>query len=205
MMKSKFPGGSLLMKKLALLGLIAMLAAFALPAAPSQAQSSTLTLVLKEQNGSGQNGTAVIFSKGNGVQVSLSLTNGTTEPQPAHIHKGTCANLDPKPALPLSSVVSGRSDTDVLITLADLEKGGYAINVHKSAAEVGTYVACGDILGLTTLPPYTGPIVGPGGTVSPYPGMPVTGNNDLPLLVGGLSLLALALTGAGLRLARRQA
>src|SRR5690349_1350190 len=112
------------MKKLALLGLVAALAAFAAPVAPTQAQSTTLTLVLKEQNGSGENGTAVIFSKGNGVQVSLSLLNGTSEPQPAHIHKGTCANLDPTPAFPLSNVVNGRSDTDVIITLADLEKGG---------------------------------------------------------------------------------
>jgi len=65
--------------------------------------------------------------------------------QPVHIHKGTCANLDPKPAYPLSPVVNGKSETTVNASLDSLEKGGYAINGHKSAQDVKTYVSCGEI------------------------------------------------------------
>jgi hypothetical protein len=62
-----------------------------------------------------------------------------------HIHKGTCANLDPKPTYPLSPVVNGKSETTVNASLDSLEKGGYAINGHKSAQEAKTYVFCGPI------------------------------------------------------------
>jgi len=62
-----------------------------------------------------------------------------------HIHKGTCDKLDPKPAYPLSPVVNGKSETTVNASLDSLEKGGYAINGHKSAQEVSTYVFCGPI------------------------------------------------------------
>jgi hypothetical protein len=31
------------------------------------------------------------------------------------------------------------------VTLADLTSGMFAINVHKSTSDLGTYVSCGDI------------------------------------------------------------
>ena len=65
--------------------------------------------------------------------------------QPVHIHKGTCDKLDPKPAYPLSPLVNGKSETTVNASLDSLEKGGYAINGHKSAQEASTYVFCGPI------------------------------------------------------------
>lgn len=73
------------------------------------------------------------------------MTGGGTDPQPAHIHEGTCADLNPQPAFPLQDVVNGSSETDVNISLDDLTISSYAVNVHKSAEEVDTYVACGDI------------------------------------------------------------
>jgi hypothetical protein len=84
-------------------------------------------------------------------------------------------------------VVNGSSVTIVKVPLTDLLGGRYAINVHKSAAEVSTYVACGDLTALNN-----------GGLA---PGMPSTGQAqpDFPawlLLVGGPALLAL---GWGLR------
>jgi plastocyanin len=39
------------------------------------------------------------------------------------------------------------SETTVDATLESLADGNHAINVHKSATEIGTYVACGDIGG----------------------------------------------------------
>ena len=65
--------------------------------------------------------------------------------QPVHIHKGSCTNLDPKPAFPLSPLTGGKSETVVNASLDDLEKGGYAINGHKSAQDLKTYVFCGDV------------------------------------------------------------
>jgi len=110
-------------------------------------QGDTYTVTMNVQNDSGQSGTAMISDMGNGmVHVVLDLTPaGTTDPQPAHIHKGTCANLDPNPAYPLSNVVEGKSVTDVEADFAELVASPYAINVHKSAAEVPVYVSCGDI------------------------------------------------------------
>jgi hypothetical protein len=42
--------------------------------------------------------------------------------------------------------VDGKSMTVVRgVSLTDLRKSHYAINVHKSAMDLGTYVSCGDI------------------------------------------------------------
>ncbi|MFZ8844362.1 hypothetical protein [Thermoflexus sp.] len=65
--------------------------------------------------------------------------------QPAHIHEGTCANLNPKPAFPLTPVRDGKSTTVVNVKLADLLAKPFAINVHKSAQEISVYVSCGEI------------------------------------------------------------
>lgn len=90
-------------------------------------------------------------------------------PHPAHIHAGTCDKLNPNPAYPLGNVaadftvegtpVAGTpaggeesltvegSVTTVNVSLDDLLAKPYAINVHKSAAEIQTYIACGNIAG----------------------------------------------------------
>ncbi|HEY2593536.1 MAG TPA: hypothetical protein VGK33_06525, partial [Chloroflexota bacterium] len=67
-------------------------------------------------------------------------------PEPAHIHPGTCAQLDPTPAFTLTSVTNGTSTTDVDSSLQALIDGHYAIHMHKSQDELTVYVACADIL-----------------------------------------------------------
>lgn len=107
-------------------------------------------IALQEQNGSGESGTATLSLNDDGsVHVSLQLSGAPAEAQPAHIHKGTCANLDPNPAFPLTNVVTGSSETDVQVSLEDLAAGPYAINIHKSETEADIYVACGDITNLS--------------------------------------------------------
>jgi plastocyanin len=86
------------------------------------------------------------------------------EAHPAHIHRGSCDKLDPQPAYPLTDVTlpamatpaaTGgataipveRSRTVVDVTLDELQTGGYAINVHKSAQDIDTYIACGNLNG----------------------------------------------------------
>lgn len=101
---------------------------------------------LNEQNNSGEAGTATVLQGENGLIVKVRL-NGDPEgvDQPAHIHKGTCAKLDPKPTYGLTTVKSGLSQTTIPnVTLADLQKGDYAINVHKSTKEIPVYVSCGN-------------------------------------------------------------
>ena len=82
-------------------------------------------------------------------------------PHPAHIHSGTCAELGDV-VIPLSDValpegeMSGPesalpvklSETTVDTPLQDIIDGGHAINVHLSADEIDTYIACGDIGGI---------------------------------------------------------
>jgi hypothetical protein len=103
------------------------------------------TVTMKALNGSAETGTATLKDTANGLVVTLHVKNGKG-PQPAHIHKGTCAKLDPKPEEALHNVVNGMSVTTVPgVTIAMLLKTPHAINVHKSLTDLPTYVSCGDI------------------------------------------------------------
>jgi hypothetical protein len=110
------------------------------------AATSTLTVTLNEQNGSGESGTATLTQMGSDLKVVISIKGApATTPQPAHIHDGTCADLKGV-VYPLSNVVNGSSTTVVKgVTIDKLLGAPYAINVHESAANLGKYVACGNI------------------------------------------------------------
>lgn len=86
-------------------------------------------------------------------------------PHPAHIHSGTCAELgdvvfplndvaapgdEVERTGPESAIPVQVSDTVVDIPLQEIIDGGHAINVHLSAEEIGTYIACGDIGGVVS-------------------------------------------------------
>lgn len=108
----------------------------------------TVTVELAAQNDSSESGTATLTGQGATTRVVLEVENPASEsPQPAHVHKGTCAELDPAPKYPLTNVVDGASETTVDVPLEELEGGRFAINVHKSEAEAETYVSCGNISG----------------------------------------------------------
>ena len=103
-----------------------------------------ITIPMKAQNGSGETGTAMLRDTKGGLVVTLHLKNAKG-PQPAHIHKGSCAKLDPAPWYPLHNVVNGMSITTVPgVTIGEII-GKSAINVHKSAAELKVYVSCGNV------------------------------------------------------------
>jgi hypothetical protein len=103
------------------------------------------TFKISPQNGSGETGTATLTQHGDSLIVKLAIDGGSGS-QPAHIHKGTCAKLDPKPAYPLTTVADGTSRTSLTgVTLSKLMMGTYAINVHKSTTDIKTYVACGNL------------------------------------------------------------
>jgi hypothetical protein len=88
---------------------------------------------------------------------------------PAHIHEGTCAELNPSPKEPLENVVPRQpaegeeeaeplgiltaptvkySETDVELNLDDILAAPHAINIHESQENAQNYIACGDIGGI---------------------------------------------------------
>jgi Cu/Zn superoxide dismutase len=132
------------MKSLSLL-----LAAFAIVTfsqLSAAAATSSLTVALHEENGSGESGTATLTQMGSDVKVVITLKGAPATAQPAHIHDGTCAKLGGV-ANPLTSVTGGTSTTTVKgLTIDKLLAGTFAINVHESASNLGKYVACGNIV-----------------------------------------------------------
>lgn len=121
------------------------------------ATASAVEVTLKAQNDSGQDGMVTLEAMGNQTKVTVNVKPGAAGvAQPAHIHEGTCANLNPRPAFPLQSVVDGRSESVIDVPLAEIQSKQYAVNVHKSAGEASVYVACGEIAMLATALPRTG-------------------------------------------------
>src|SRR4029450_920729 len=108
--------------------------------------SDEATVDLSAQNGSKEWGKVTLTADGEKTKVVISLDNAPSGiSQPAHIHKGSCKELDPNPAYGLQNVVDGKSTSDVDEPLDELQSEDYAINVHKSGADLKTYVSCGDI------------------------------------------------------------
>jgi cytoskeletal protein RodZ len=102
--------------------------------------------VLEEQNNSGQTGRVTLLDQSGKTRVVLSMDNSPADAsQPAHIHAGSC----PTPGAvkyPLNPVVDGLSDTILEVAYADLKTMvPLAVNVHKSAAEINSYIACTDL------------------------------------------------------------
>jgi hypothetical protein len=121
-------------------------------ASPQSDASSTaqapVTVKLQPKDDSGVSGTATLTPQGNQTRVVVKLDDSkSTVAQPVHFHAGTCAKLDPKPMYPLTDVIDGISTSMVSASVSELASGKYAINVHKSAAEVKVSVACGNVKG----------------------------------------------------------
>ncbi len=99
-----------------------------------------------------------------GVPGARAQGEGGADLHPAHIHVGSCDELDPNPTFMLTDIALAateadagadaaaaipveRSVTTVDAALEDLRTGGYAINVHQSAEDIGTYITCGNLSG----------------------------------------------------------
>lgn len=120
-----------------------VLAALAMPAS---AAVTSVTIPMNALNGSNENGVAVLTQESDGVKIVVSLKNAPATAQPTHIHIGTCGHINAAPEYALVSVTDGSSTSTVKgVTLEQLLGAKYAINVHKSADDLGTYVSCGDI------------------------------------------------------------
>ncbi len=177
------------MSRMRILIALALVAAvlLAIPAVVSAAGPVTVTI--NPQNNSGESGTATLTDLGNGqTKVDVSV-NG--EPagaaQPEHIHKGTCSNLNPAPAYALNNLVNGKSTTTVAVSLSTLQSGQFAINGHKSAQDLTTYVFCGEIASAAA--PSAAPTTG--GSFATWPFLAL-GLFGLTLFTSGWLVLRLA-------------
>ena len=163
-------------------------AALAVLSVGSAFAQGPVTINLTAINGSGVSGTAQLMDKGAQTEVVVNVQGEpASASEPMHIHSGQCGPTLGKVVYPLKNVEGGTSDTTVNATLASLQTGNFAINVHESAAQITTYVACGNIPALAAT----------NGTAS----LPKTGGIPTTAIV----LLAGALIGAGYSLRRRLA
>lgn len=121
--------------------------ALSLGACASMSEHKPATIKLNPQNDSGQAGTAVLTPLAGGkTEVTIKVANPPSGvAQPAHVHDGTCENLNKAPKYGLTSVMNGTSTTVVNVDIATMMKTPHAINVHKSGPEAAVYVACGNI------------------------------------------------------------
>lgn len=106
-----------------------------------------VTFRMHSQNRSGENGSATLTDLGNGqTRVVVHVLNeNTTGDQPAHIHPGTCRDLNPIPRYVLKNVVLGHSNTVIAAPMSKLLGGHWAVNVHESKENLKKYVSCGNI------------------------------------------------------------
>jgi hypothetical protein len=118
---------------------------FATAGANAADNSGGRVFALNAQNGSGEHGTVALKPRGSKTVVEIHLIGAPASAQPAHIHMGTCAKLNPVPKYPLTSTIDGISETTVDEPIATLVAGGLAVNVHKSANDLKDYVACGNL------------------------------------------------------------
>ncbi len=119
------------------------------PPASSESKPASVTLNFVAQSGSGLSGTAVLTEVDGKTRVDLNVSGGVlallSPSEPAHIHSGSCANLGGI-KYPLNNVVSGHSTTVVDASMDELKAElPLAINIHKSVAAIGTYIACADL------------------------------------------------------------
>jgi hypothetical protein len=92
-----------------------------------------------------QFGTATLTPEGDQTRVVVDVDSPVSPSQPAHIHEGTCADLNPEPEFGLPNVVDGRSEATVDVSLDELTSEDYAINLHMSDDDLTTYTSCADI------------------------------------------------------------
>lgn len=108
---------------------------------------------------------------GAGATLAQDAETTTGPAYPAHIHAGTCDDLEPNPLEGLNDVTPwinedtddesanehqgvltapevNRSETDVELPLEDILAQPHSINVHESADNIENYIACGEIGGI---------------------------------------------------------
>ena len=107
---------------------------------------------LKPVAGSGITGEAEVEEKGkNESEADISIKGATAGAElPWHVHSGKCGTgggiVGPATAYkPLKVGKDGKAKEEAKLAMATPTAGDYSVNVHKSAADEKTIVACGDL------------------------------------------------------------
>lgn len=128
-----------------LLAVAAALSMLVGPASIAAAQQSA-TLEMSSQNDSGIAGRAILTETSPGrMRIEIQVDGAGAGPQPAHIHEGTCENLDPEPKFSLAAATNGVSTTEVSGSLEQVTSSPHAVHLHKSAGELAIFVSCANI------------------------------------------------------------
>ena len=166
----------------------------------ASAQQNTVTITMAAGRDGNQTGSATLTDTAGGLQVVVNITpySDPQASQLAHIHTGQCPNVGGV-ANALTSIVNGQSTTTLSgVTLASVQTGGFAINVHDPN-NPALYTSCGNIAALqatatpTATPTPTGAAATATPTVSPASVPPTGGPAD-----GGTSALTYAALALGL-------
>lgn len=103
--------------------------------------------------GSNVSGKAEVESEAAMVtDAEVDIQGGTAgESHPWHVHKGSCGNdggiLGDATAYPPLVVKSnGKAESEAKLSIATPTEGQYFVNVHKSAEDLKTIVACGNLV-----------------------------------------------------------
>jgi hypothetical protein len=122
----------------------AMIAAGAMTA--SGAAPASKTIAMHGLNGSGQDGTATITDQGGKVLVSVRIANEpASASEPSHVHFGKCPTIKAIPAYNVGPILDGKGKSVVALSWATINSGKHVVMVHKSSAEMGSYVSCANI------------------------------------------------------------
>jgi hypothetical protein len=190
----------------------------------AQDEQNRASVTFTELNDSGLSGTAELTARGKRTEVSMRI-NGVVGVNPTHIHTGTCDDLDPNPKYPLTNIelntteLVGLSDSVVDVPLDELLATPHLILIHKSAEELNTYYACGNIVPDTMTDVAENSGVG-GGTTDEAGGTtagnleshamgnmgsgPASGASGAPGLAGAVGLVAVAFALMAMTLRRRE-
>ena len=116
-----------------------------------EAESSErqISLTTRSLGSSGVLGGAQLTEINGKIKVNAgAVSSDVTTPMPVHIHSGTCSDVGTLGPIvySLNPIVNLLSETVIDATFAKLKSQlPLALNIHKSSAEAGVYVACGEI------------------------------------------------------------
>lgn len=193
------------------------------PSLRAQEESGQATVIIDQVDGSGVTGDVVLTAAGNQTVVWVRLT-GALEVHSVHLHDRACGVADLAAEAAPGHLVAGWSDPDgyseltVEAPLSVIWAGPYSVVVHRSDAELGQYLACGNVGETAAQPAAANEVmrsIGDNGatTSDPAPAVAVTevtptgvgsmagGGAEMVWLTLGLAVIAAAIA---IGLAKRQ-
>jgi LPXTG-motif cell wall-anchored protein len=164
-------------------------------------QSITVTIGPGRDEASGT-GTATLTAMGSQTQVVLRVA-ATNPEMLAHIHADACPGVGAV-VFPLQNPMRGSSTTMIAAPLAEVLAQGRSINLHKSPADAGIYVGCGNLAGAAAGAGGAGAQQVPGAAVQVPRALPATGDLGSLGLLAGVAGAVLLGAGFGVRRFRRR-